>query len=120
MLVYMRYLLPLLIAFAATGCGSDPLEPSDDAPTVSLSILVYGHISQRPIVGEMVALVTNDTIWTPGGARFVLLPKRTDGQGRVTWHVPPGHVYPVQVRGFVRFESVVVVNDSQWLLSLPE
>lgn len=113
--------LVAIVALVAAGCGASPTAPTDDAPTVTLSIHLYGHISQRPIAGELVALVTEQDIWTPGGPRPILLPQRTDAQGRVAWRVPPGHVYPVQVRGVQYFTAVVVPPvDAGWLLSMPE
>lgn len=112
-------LFPVL-ALLAAGCGSSPLAPTDTAPTVTLSVQLYGHISQRPIVGELVRLDSGREIWTPGGPQPLLLPQRTDSQGRASWQVPPGHVYPMRIRGGDYFQAVTVVNDSGWLLSFPE
>lgn len=102
-----------LLALLATAC-SDPLAPSP-AP-VSFAVLVHGHISNQPLAGVPVVLID-------GSARPPHIPLRpavTDAAGVVRWSVRPGHPYTVVVRGVTHFEGVVVSNDAQWLLSLPE
>ena len=114
-LAAIRRLSPVLIPalFALLACGS-PVAPSD---RVSFAVQVVGHISGRPLADEPVFLVRED-VALPRPP--MIRPTRTDATGVARWTVTPGHAYALIVRGVPHFQGVVVVNDSRWLLSLPE
>lgn len=103
----------LLVLLLATGCGHDPLAPS--APTVRLSVLVVSSASGHPIAGEPVLLATEQPL-----PHLPFVRRVTGRDGIASWTVTPGRAYPMVVRNLEHFADVVVVADSQWLLSVPE
>ena len=112
----MKALIGCLL-LVAVGCSASPLTPS--TPTVRFTVLVMGNTSHRPMVGESVSLVLPSGIQQPYPDTIYLTTK-TDTQGIARWSVEPGHPYPVMIRGIRHFDGVVVINDSQWLVSIPD
>lgn len=100
-----------------SGCSS-PTSPSLPPPapactqstgSVTLTILVMGHITNRPLSDVPVSLVG------------FTCEQRTDQDGNTSWMVTPGTRITFLVRGAPTFrDSVVPAVGSQWLVSLPE
>ena len=112
-----RLTIVAAIMLVTAGCSQSPLSPS--TPTIRFAVLVMGNISHRPVVDESVSLVLPSGIQRPY-PETIYLTTKTDTQGIARWSVEPGHPYPVMIRGIRHFDGVVVVNDSQWLVSIPD
>lgn len=104
---------PLII-----GCDSSPTSPAPLPPTpactqptgsVSLTVLVMGHITNRPLAGVPVSLVG------------FTCEQKTGDDGKTSWMVTPGTRVTFLVRGEPTFRDAIVPPvDAQWLVSFPE
>lgn len=117
----MRTLLFTYLALSLAACGKSPLHPTPPAPELgppaTLAVLITGNTSHQPKAGVSATLTLPARVALPTGEP---LTKVTGADGLVSWTVFTKQPYPITVNGIRHFESVVIVNDSQWLLGVPD
>lgn len=105
--------------FLASGCSS-PLHPTPERVVTpepvehfTLGVLVMGHLSNKPLAGVPMTLVSFDDA-TPRQHRL------TSVEGTVSWRVISGQRYGVLLRDQRETRGTPINGDVQWLMSLPE
>lgn len=101
----MRRFIIGVTMLTSLACNS-PLHPT---PTgVTLTVQVMGHISNAPVQHLQLTLKPSG-VW-----------KRTDNDGKASWHVEPNQNYSIDVEGFASVSPSLVKADVQWLVSVPK